>query len=214
MAKLFGRWVVTAAWALSLGACAFTDPGNGTDTLMVVIDMNYNANTTDNTAVTATVNQGDLRVGNANIVLTDSDTGQNFTIDPNAGVNLIAGYHRRMEVRVTAGANTLTCQLEGPSRHTVTAPLTAQQHSITDDLNITWQTPDGLHADQTVIVAANSAYQTTTNDDGWFTIPARYLRPGDEQTTVRRVSQVTPAGGTNGSLVRTTYEISVSFPIR
>ena len=213
MAKLMrGLWV---GWlALGMTACAFTDPGNGTNTLEVVLDALYDANAADNTQIQVAVNQGGLRVTNANVLLTDADTGQNFTLDQNSA-NLIPGYHRHMQMRVNAGADELSCALEGPSRHTITKPLSGEQHALTDDLKVNYQTPDGLHADRSVVTAVTAGYTTTDQyDNGWFTIPQGTLRPGSETVQVDRITQVVPAGGTGASRIQSTYRVKVGFSIR
>lgn len=215
MVKPLAGRIWAAAWLLSVVACAYTDPGTGTTTLQANLDIMFSTATTQSTQVQATVQQGGLRVTDAKVVLTDSDTGQNFSIDPNS-VQLIDQYHRRMQVRISAGANNVICQLEGPSKHVITAPLSGMEHSINDDLQVNWTSPDGLRADHVVITLDQAGYQTTLpNDDGWFSVPATLLQPtGNETLTVRRITQVVPAGGTSGSLVRSSFEVKVPFSVK
>jgi hypothetical protein len=224
-------------WALLLfcglccggAACGYTDPGHGTGDLLVDVDLSYAPHVGDHTAVQSRIQPSPAGTADAwgvvsaagsaavppvpfVVELTDADSQQAFHLDQSIGD--VSGYHRRLKVKITAGAAHLECRLEGPGRHTLRAPLQGQAWKVGDDLLVQWQTTDGVRADEVDLKLLLANYTVTlTQDRGHYTIPAVALTPGNETLTVVRRTRLHPSGGSGASQIRMQYEVAVNFQV-
>lgn len=198
-------------------SCGYSNPGDGSHSLEVHATLTYRVADTDQTAVRITVTKNGVAVPSANVVVTDADNNKTYTISDKADASTyqqdIAGFHRRVAIKVESGTDNITCQIEGPGRHVVSAPLQGPLKRA-NDLGVEWTTRDGVRADEvTVALDLAESTQTVTDDRGTFTVASPVLKTGLEKLHVTRRNKLVPAGGVGSSSVEMNYEVAVEFQI-
>jgi hypothetical protein len=220
--KLTLRALALSCLATSVGAaCGYADPGDGSGTLEVQAIFAYASGSgKDSTHMKVDVKARNTATTNATVTVTDADTDTIFQLPAKGSSGSYqldqSGYHRRLQLKVESGNDTLTCQIEAPGRHTVKAPQQGQVVSIGQGLEVAWATEDGVRADR-VTVSLKSSPQgpwSTTSDTGSYGLPANVLKAGAEQVTVARTNQVVPAGGAGNSVVIASYEVEGGFTVQ
>jgi hypothetical protein len=218
-------FVVLVLGGALLAACGetYTDPGGGSGTLLVVANLQYAING-NNTRVDLQLTQNGATVDNAEVAIKDGDSDVTATIAqrPNGRYQYdFAGYHRRIELAVTSGSDTVHGKIEGPGRHQISSPANNDNVNLGtmgSNLEVKWSTKDGLRADQVTVQLAHTNYQSVlTSDDGTTNIPKGNLLPrlgDDEQIQVLRANQVSLSGGTPGSTLTLGYSVSNTFVIQ
>ncbi len=214
MARL--RACLGVAWALSLAtACGYTESGTGTHTLQVNGSVSYNpTEASDASALFIEVKKQGVSITDALVQLTDADTGEKFTV-PAAGTAYKVdwpGYHRRIAWHIVAGNDHVMCQLEGPGRHTVSAPAHASVQKMAQPLDVAWRTADGVRGGEVMLRLDPGAYKTTlAHDEGAVRIGAPDLAPGLTTISVLRRTAVVPAGAVAPSALSYDYEVQNTF---
>ncbi len=146
------------------------------------------------------------------ITLVDTDTQEIFSTQEATAD--FGGYHRHLLIRIEAPGGNLSCQLEGPGRHTLSSPLQGQTLVRGHDLLVRWQTADGLVADEVDVHLSLAGYSVSLRQDlGELLIPTKLLRPGSETITVTRRNRLVPAGAAAASEIRMSYALAVTFQV-
>ncbi|HET6343590.1 MAG TPA: hypothetical protein VFH51_01610 [Myxococcota bacterium] len=218
--KMTLRALAVTLLAASLGAaCGYTDPGDGSHTLEVQATLAYGI-AKDSTKMKVDVKAGNAAAANATVTLTDADTNATFILPAKGSSGSYqleqTGYHRRLQLKVESGNDTLTCQIEAPGRHTLKAPSQGAVVNIGQGLEVAWSTEDGVRSDK-VSVKLKSSPQgpwSTGTDSGSYGLPANVLVAGPEVVTVTRTNQVIPAGGAGTSFVTASYEVEGAFTVQ
>jgi hypothetical protein len=214
-----------AGSVLTIG-CGYTDGGGGTRTLRVVAELSYSAHDNE-TDVHITVEKDGVTVDNAIVEVKDSDSELAWLVtqgNPREEYTRIGddhhidGYHRWVELSVEADADRLDAQLEGPGKHKVVSPDNNDVLAIDDlgdDLEVAWETSDGLTAQEVVINLGDHSHTITKwEDPGSYDVPTSGLEPGEESVRVTRRNKIRLDGGTTGSLLTVEYEARNSFVLQ
>lgn len=205
----------------SLTGCGYTDPGTGTNTLEVVARLSFTASDDGETDVRVRVLKRGAVVNDASVAIQNGETGEKFVIDEQTTGQdryrgLLDGYHRRIELSVTAGADHLVGRLEGPGRHLIKSPLndSVLRRSDADTMRVRWRAEDGLMADEVELRFDESEFSTTIGrDTGEVVVATAELIPGLEELRVTRRNSVNLAGGTAGSKLEIAYTAANRFEV-
>jgi hypothetical protein len=208
---------------LMLGACSYTDSGSGTGTLLVKATASYSVGPLAGNNFQLVVTVADIngaRTG-AQVVMTDGENGDRFTLAAVAGHDGsyaadVVGYRRRLELGVQSGSDSLKAKLEGPGPHVIDSPKPGGYHrsDLGDHLDVSWSTSDGIRADAVVIDLGHGIERTINDDTGSDdSIATQQLSTGDYDLTVTRSNRVDLAGGVGGSIFTTSYAVHSSFTL-
>ena len=196
-------------------ACGYTDAGTGSRTLLVNGSISYNPMAEQGAStLRLDVKKEGVSITDAIVQVTDAGNNERYTLHAvGTGYEGIwPGYHRRIAWHIVSGDDNVTCQLEGPGRHTVTAPSHAATHSLGAPLHVTWRTGDGVRAEEVFLRVTPGSYTATLNDDaGTVHIGAPTLEPGKSTISVLRRTAVVPAGAAADSLLYYDYEVQNDF---
>ena len=206
---------------LAATACGYTESGTGSRTLQVNGTVAYSlASAKDASFLSVSVAKEGVPVTTALVIAIDGDTDERFTV-PAVDAKYAGtwpGYHRRIAWRIVAGDDNVASQLEGPGRHTVSAPTHASVHKLGEPLHVAWGTADGVRGEQVTVRLTPSAYTspggyeaTLASDDGSVRINAPNLEPGLATISVTRRTAVAPAGAVPPSTLSYTYEVLNEF---
>jgi hypothetical protein len=223
------RWQCTGLLGLLCAACAYTDAGEGSQTLAVQVALSYTPTLADTTLLQSAIfnvrelpealHQASRPPIPPSIALrfTDTDTQQKFSFTQNVHEDMqeLPGYHRHLQIHLGAEqADNLNCHLEAPGPHTLKVPRQAARWSKTRPMTVVWQTNDGIPAD-VVDIQLNLAKQqfSVQKDTGSFTIAAAHWVEGNETLTVTRRNRVVPRGATAQSYIQVQYEVIVHFQV-
>jgi hypothetical protein len=221
-----------AAWAWAAGLIAgcggYTDPGTGSHTLTVQADLAYHLGNST-TAVDVTVETaGPVGVADATITVHDPDANTTTPVPYQPGPNgnayhlALGGWHRRIELSISAPEGSLEAKIEGPGPHHIDAPQQGELLSyggMGDNLLVEWATVDGLKADAVTVDLQDAQFSTTLSDDtGSTTIPKAKLAHALNQTETVRVTRqnhVALAGTIkgSGSTMTMSYEVGNDFSL-
>lgn len=211
---------IISTLALLLAACGSDGPGGedlgaGSQTLVVVADINLN-NNLDNASTpndfTASFDVSVTRDGavvDDAVVTVESDGGLVELDFTNNGtqqryVGSQVAYSGSYRVDVTAGDDYLAgAVVESPDVHTFTAPLPGESVPGTDPLEVIWARE--LEADAARI-ETRELDNTGITDLGSYTIPLGGLRVDrdqleDERIRLWRENRISPIGGAGGSSI-------------
>jgi hypothetical protein len=184
--------LLTAVTAIA--ACgSYTDEGDGSDTLEVDANVAFTAGTAIMDA-RVSVDKKSAFVSGAVVTLTDDD-GNSFTLDEEGNfyrAKIPGDYRRKLELKISSGADKLSAKLEGPGITFIVAPFEGTTIKLKNDpIKIEWSTKDGIRADRIGISTDNSSYHGDTNhDDGEVDIPRELLNAGDDIIHVERSNTV------------------------
>lgn len=190
-----------------------TDPGTGTGTLVAAIEVEGSAN---GTSIDVMLTLKGNPVPSANVVFTDVDSGQTLTLDQiqsGAYRGSFGNYHRALKVKITAGDDTLSAALEGPSPHVITRP---PNDAIVERagfmfLRVEWRAPS---AAQRVVITPEGIDPVTLDGDPFFaTIPLMGLQDQAQMIEVSRETSVDLAGGAQGSKWTARYKVDNRFTL-
>ena len=214
--------------ALALAACGYTDGGGGTRTLEVVAELEYE--TEDNRMeIRIRVEKEGIPVdsaengGTAVVRVTDDETDEIYPIpQPSVGGEFfdeIESYHRRMKLLVESGSDRVEGQLEGPGKHRVVHPendSVLQRADLDDEVNVEWDTEDGIAAQEVTIRINRSGFTHTIRDyedPGHYAVPRDRFQDGDDDVRVIRTNKVRLDGGVGESRLEIQYEARNRFVI-
>jgi hypothetical protein len=203
---------------LLLGACgrgvANVDViGDGTETLLVFADADFQGNQTRievqviRGGAVLDINQATVQIGLGedgalqNLVDFNGDT---FRLDLN-------GYARELHLVVTAGADNLDAVFEGPSPALIEAP---EIFAISEgeDVRIEWDSQDGDGATE-VEVSTDGFRATLLGDPGDIVIPFFNVDPDADSVTVERINVAALGGGLEGSFIRISAETDAGLQV-
>lgn len=208
-----------AACLLGLGACSYTDSGDGTQTLLVTATISFDGST--DTRVN--VERLGAAVSGATVTLHDPDKDETLTLTEdlpsNSGryeLNAIPGYRRRLELKVESGGDNLQAKLEGPGAHFITDPQGSQlikRTSQGSQLEVKWGTKDGLRADE-VTIELDDFKTTQSEDSGSFDqIAMARVKDGARDLRVERRNRVSLDGGSGGSTMTIEYAARIEINV-
>lgn len=206
------RGSLAAVLCLAAG-CGGTDPGSGSGTLFTVLEASGRA---DRTRVRVELKLRGNPVLGANVVVTDTRTGESKNLDGSSGGEYTAtfnGYAQTLRLAVTSGEDHLEATLEGPAPHTITRP---PQDAIVrradfEFLDVQWQA-DGP-SDAVIVTAEGVDPIELEGTNNSVRIPLGGLVNGDQSVSVERASTVPLAGGAQGSLMRIRFQVDNRFTL-
>lgn len=224
--------------ATLLVGCGVTDTGSGTDTMRVNLMVSYKFGGSEQSICTATVSTpGGLPVKDAEITITGEENGAPLVTlvhDEATDGNYIGtfdGYQRELYLNISSSQDgTLSAALEGPSRHVIASPLhssTVERSDIQNGLTVSWNSENGLKADEVVLripektegfgddddEIENYVYQSgSIEDTGSGTIPSDRLTDTESIQVLRR-NTVSLSGGYEGSLFGISYIVENSVQV-
>jgi hypothetical protein len=200
--------------AAALAACGGrTDPGSGTNTLFVLIEVNGKP---DSTSIEANIEARGNGVVGANVVFEDLDRRVMAVGEQRSAGSYrasIAGYARALSVRIVSADDELEAQLEGPAPHVITRPendVIVDRKSF-ETLKIEWEADD--RADRVEIIPQGAEKITLDGDPFEARIPLGGLENGSHDLEVIRENDVDLDGGTAGSRMRTRYTVDNRFTL-
>ena len=206
----------------TLTACTYTDSGSGTKTLLAIVRGNYRPDH-GRLDFNVELSRNSLPSPAAVITLVDSDSKEAVTLQDQGSNNRrteyqgeLAGYHRRLELKITSTNGSLDAKLEGPGPHVVIEPLNQAQVSRADvgsNLTIAWRVEDGVRADAVDIENEWGAAIHLSEDTGKAETSAAAIRPGPTSFNVARTNNVELGGGAPGSQFSISYEVRSHFTI-
>lgn len=215
MRALGPRYTLLALALGAAGACGYSDPGKGTQTLAVTgaLDASF---ATLATALDFVVLKEAQPITDATITLQDADSRDTVVVPFDASsqryLGLWPGLHRRVLVQVAHGADSLEAQVEGPARHTVAHPHQGAVLRRQDPLDVRWATEDGVRADSVAVVVRDGDREVMRHvlrhDSGQDHIVATALGAGSVDLTVARETALVPRGGAEGSTLVCRYSVS------
>lgn len=206
----------TSSFAILLalvGCGSKTDPGSGTGSLFVVVEVSGKP---DSTSFEAEIKAGGNGVIGANLVFEDVDRKKTATAEMrSAGLYRASmeGYARTVAIRVVSGEDELEAQLEGPAVHVITRPPNDYlvRRKDFETLKIEWGAEDP--ADRVEIVPQGAEKIILEDDPFEARIPLGGLENGSHKLTVIRETSVDLRGGTEGSRMRSRYTVDNRFII-
>lgn len=199
-----------------LSACGYTDEGDGTQTLFVEARVRYHAGN-GRTSADIRVEKDGNHVGGANVTLTDGDTddvldlgeqGNRYTYDQTSG------FHRRLALRIEAGDDRLSAQLEGPGVHIIDSPVNGAQlvrDDLGDELSVEWTVEDGIQADLVRIVVGGEEYQPSDDNGSFDRVRVADIDPGSQEVHLERSNSLSLTGGTARSTFEMIYDADNDF---
>jgi hypothetical protein len=190
-----------------LGACGYTDGGDGTDTLAVLASATYSL-AAGSVTYSVEVQQNEVDVEDATVTLSSGDWSLALGGSGGGYLGEDGEYRRALRLEVARGQDSLWGKLEGPGPHRIEAPANGANFAA-GAVDVVWATDDGVVADTVLIHLQKTGYITTVDDDtGSFTIPAAGVVAGSSQAlTVRRQNRVDLQGGAPGSFFTVGYEV-------
>jgi hypothetical protein len=198
---------------LCLACASGTDPGEGTGTLVALVEASGRP---DRTSVEVSLVAGDSPVAGANVVLTDVESERDVTAEMKKAGEYRAsfpGYARTIRIRVVEGDDFLEGQLEGPAPHVITRPpadAIVRRGDFTD-LRIEWEAEDP--ADRVEVDLKGADRLELEGDPFTADIPLLDVDDGEQTLSVRRETEVHLAGGRPGSRMRARYEVDNRFTV-
>lgn len=195
-----------------VAGCGYTDPGDGTETLLVQARITYSAQQA-RALLDVQIERDGSVVNGASVVVVDAASGRKYELpqDGNRYRSSLDDYHRRMRLRVESDADALEAQIEGPGPHTIAQPENNARLSSTElsNLRVAWKTSDGLRADEVRIrLNEDTCRLTTGRDVGNASLACAEEASGAATLVVERVNRVQLAGGTAGSSMELGYRAS------
>jgi hypothetical protein len=206
---------------------AGSDPGGGTQTLLVTGDAHATPRITNATSdadfdtdfsvdvslAGATVSTGTVTVtsssGSISLVFQTDQAGSSWR-------GTASGYDEVYQLDVTSGPDTVTgVRVDGPDIHSFTAPLPGANIDTTMPLTVTWDRAAEAHSATLRTDGDNGGSgELAIPDSGSYDMAANFLRadPQAVRTDMLRLvreNEVTPAGAAAGSLVTVTIENDV-----
>jgi len=197
-------------------ACGYTSSGDGSDTLEVRLEANYDANDND-MRIRVEVRKFGEHLPGATVQVRDDKAGDVLTLAEQTDryQTNIQRYARRLELQVSSGDDFVDGKLEGPGRHTIDEPVNADvlsRSDLGDHLKVRWSTNDGIRADQ-VRVRISRAENTLDDDTGSFDVETALLDTGDHDLEVERQNRVDLSGGIGASFMEIAYQVHQDITI-
>lgn len=193
-------------------ACSRTDSGSGTGTLHAIVEIRADETST---TIEAQLQKEGVSVRGANVFVREDDTGATATLEspvPGLYRATMRGYARTIELVITAGEDGLEAVLEGPKPHRITRPPNDARVRRTgfDVLEVEW---DADGPAERVELTAGGERVTLEGDLYRGEIPLQPLSNGEHTLGVTRETRVDLEGGTEGSRMRSRYEVDNRFTL-
>jgi hypothetical protein len=221
-------FVIACTSSHPLDPGAGSDPGAGTQTLLVTGDAHATPRITNATASTdfdtdfnvdVTLAGQVVTTGTVTMASRSGSVSLTFQTDQQGGSwrGTAPGYDEVYQLDVTSGPDTVTgVRVDGPDIHSFTAPLPGANIDTTMPLTVTWDRGSEAHVAtlRTDGDTGGGPGSLTIPDSGTYSMAANFLRADPQQArtdTLRltRENDVTPAGAAAGSLVSVTIENDV-----
>ncbi|GEM_PF-3059080 len=214
------QWI--SPFALALAACGgATSPGSGSNTLYVEAIVEGKP---DSTSFSVIVLRSGSNVVGANVFFVDQDSGTERNLVGHGDASKKKGDYRyegqlgfyapNLKLKITAGNDSLEALLAGPAPHVILKPdnndiVAANTGEV---LGVEWRR-DGL-ADRVWIKPEGVPAIELMNDPGSYDVPLGPLKTGDQKLRVERENQVPLAGGTQGSVWKTSFGVENRFTLQ
>lgn len=211
--------VTLASLFFAMFACGYNDTGEGTRTLNVQANVQYDWQI-DTTHAEFYISHPEHVVEDANVILIRADTQTKYTAQatrvPGKYTVDIPGYAQRLDLAIATEQDALSCKLEGPGAHVVVSPAPGTTLAANDDLAVRWSTDDGIQADVVTLSLPDSNWQQQLDKDtGRAIIPSKVLTAGAHVVKIRRSNRLVPSGSVDSqSAIDVTYSVLAPFQVR
>lgn len=202
-----------------MAACGYNDTGEGTRTLNVQANVQYDWQV-DAMHADFYLSHPEHVVDHANVILVRADTQTRYQAYPTQAPGKysvdIPGYAQRLDLSIQTEQDALTCRLEGPGAHVVLSPAPGTTVSADDDLAVRWATDDGIRADVVMLSLPEINWQQQLDKDtGRAVVPRQVLSEGQHVVKIRRSNRLLPAGSLDAqSAIDVTYSVIAPFQVR